>query len=248
MRELEKHLRLWNILDARGLAQKRQVEWGIHMKNRALFICLTGIDGSGKTTQARSLVDWMKGHEITCRYVWNRFEPHMLKPFLLILNKIFMHKKAVSSCHTKKNMLIKHSSLAVIYKYFLLLDYFLQIYKRVTLPLLFGTSVICDRYIYDTIVDIALIFNYSYEQMNELLVNSFRFISCPDLVFLVDTPESIAYQRKDDIPSLDYLIQRREVYQKLAKENKMIILDGSKSIEFLEDIIRKEVDSLMRHA
>ncbi len=216
------------------------------MKSRAIFICFTGIDGSGKTTQAKLLVDWMKGHEIACKYVWNRYEPQMLKPFLLIVKKIFMHERSEPSRHTKKNMLVKHSLFAIIYLYFLLIDYFLQIYKRVTLPLLLGTSVICDRYIYDTIVDIALIFNYPSEQMNKLLAKSFKFVSHPDLVFLVDTPENIAYQRKDDIPSLDYLIQRREIYQKIAKENKMIILDGSKSIASLEEIIQKEVDSLMR--
>jgi dTMP kinase len=66
----------------------------------------------------------------------------------------------------------------------------------------------------------------------------------PDLVFLVNLPEEVAYQRKDDIPSVDYLKKKRAVYLRMEKKYKMTIIDGSKELADLKNVILPEAMKL----
>jgi len=52
------------------------------MKFRAILICFTGIDGSGKTTLAKMLVEGMKKEGIKSKYVYNRSKPFVTKPIM----------------------------------------------------------------------------------------------------------------------------------------------------------------------
>ena len=54
------------------------------MTQRALLICFTGIDGSGKTTQAKLLVDWLASRGIKSMYVWSRGEVLTIRSIFLL--------------------------------------------------------------------------------------------------------------------------------------------------------------------
>lgn len=56
----------------------------------------------------------------------------------------------------------------------------------------------------------------------------------PDILFLIDLPEEIAHKRKDDVPSVDYLRDRRKMYLYIGNEYKMTILDGSMPLDELK--------------
>ena len=51
---------------------------------RACLVVFTGIDGSGKTTQAKLLVDWLHKDGKTVSYVWCRWEPFLVRPLIKI--------------------------------------------------------------------------------------------------------------------------------------------------------------------
>lgn len=57
----------------------------------------------------------------------------------------------------------------------------------------------------------------------------FSILPKPNKIFLVDVPEELAYSRKNDIPHLDYLRDRRMRYLSICKSLGAIVLDGSKS-------------------
>jgi dTMP kinase len=67
------------------------------------------------------------------------------------------------------------------------------------------------------------------------------FAPPPDLIFLIDLPESIAFQRKDDTPSLYYLKERREIYRWLSREYKMEVIDGTKSMAEVEAEVKRRL-------
>ena len=81
--------------------------------------------------------------------------------------------------------------------------------------------------------------NYSGDQVASLLKRYSRFFPKPDIVFLLDIPEEIAYERKDDVPSIEYLSDRRSIYLDVAERSGMRVLDGRKSVtELVEETKR----------
>lgn len=221
-------------------------------KRRGVFICFTGIDGSGKTTLAKSLVDVMKQKGIKTKYVYNRYTPIILRPIILVGKWLFLRGKDIFENYkdytgTKKSASKKHPFLASRYQRILWFDYFFQIFFKIKLPLLFGKNIICDRYIYDTIVtDLSVDFNYSEEDAKNSL-SKLSLFPTPDITFLVDLPEEIAYQRKDDVPSVDYLKDRRGIYHHIGEKYGMVILDGAKKLEELQDDVKNEVFKCLQH-
>jgi dTMP kinase len=216
---------------------------------RGVFICFTGIDGSGKTTLAKSLVEIMKRNGIECRYVYNRYNPFMLKPFIVVARAIFLRGNDMFEDYTEdsnaKKRIFKNHLLSVIYQSFLLFDYSLQIFIKVKIPLILGKNIICDRYIYDTVcTDLAVDMNYSNEKKIDMLRKCFYLFPKPDMTFLIDIPEEIAYGRKDDIPSVDYLKDRRNIYLEIGRAYKMISLDGTKDLVELEGTVVSKVIKL----
>lgn len=216
------------------------------MKRKNFFICFTGIDGSGKTTLARMTVKMLLQQGIPCIYVYNRFTPFLSKPFTGLGRKLFMSKEDVFRDYTRhtqaKQWLLKSRILSFFYQFLILSDYYFQNLFKVKLPLTLGKNIVCDRYIYDTLItDLALSIGYSEQVIKNTLKKYFYFISKPDLVFLVDAPEEIAYQRKEDIPCIDYLKARRGFYSEVGKKEKMVILDGTLSIVKLGAQIRERL-------
>jgi len=209
------------------------------IKKKPVLICFTGIDGSGKSTLAKGLVSSLNKRGIRCKYVYARFEPFILKPFILIGKLIFLRGKNIFKDYknysgTKKKATEKHHLLSWIYQQISLLDYYLQALFKVRLPLLMGRNIICDRYLEDVAVNLAVELNYSNVKLKSVLNKIQRRLPEPDLVFLADVPEEIAYQRKKDVPSIEYLKERRQLYLWIQKEYDMVTLDGCKSITELE--------------
>lgn len=221
-------------------------------KRKGIFICFTGIDGSGKTTLAKSLVNVMKQKGIKTKYVYNRYTPIILRPIILVGKWLFLRSKDVFENYeeytqSKKSSSKKHPVLASLYQRILLFDYFFQTFFKVKLPLLIGKNIVCDRYIYDTIAtDLSVDFNYSEEDIKNSL-GKLSLFPTPDITFLIDLPEEIAYLRKDDVPAVDYLKERRGIYLNIGEKYEMVILDGAKKLEELQDDVKNEVFKCLQH-
>ena len=225
--------------------------WKKFMKNsswrKSKLICFVGIDGSGKTTLAKELVKMMNKRGIQYKYVYGKHEPLILKPFMIIGRIVFLRGKDMFEDYrgysSVKNRAIKHHSfLFTLYRYVLLFDYFLQLLLKIRVPLMLGKNIACDRYVYDTVItDLSVDMNYSGHEIRKLIKRCFCIVPKPDLAFLIDLSEEIAFQRKDDTPSMEYLRERREIYLDVGKEEGMIVLDGSKELAELKGLIRKEV-------
>ena len=217
--------------------------------NKNIFICFTGIDGSGKTTLAKELVKMMNEKGIQYKYVYGRIEPFIVKLFNFIGGKILLRGKDMLDNYaeyssTKSSAIERHSFLFVFYRHILWFEYFLQILFKVRLPFMLGKNIVCDRYVYDTVInDFSAGTNYSGFEIGGLIKKCFYVAPKPDLVFLIDLPEEIAFQRKDDTPSIEYLKERRKVYLDVAKEEeRMVILDGSLPLNNLKHILKDWIE------
>lgn len=214
---------------------------------KAVLICFVGIDGSGKTTQARALAEALSREGVDYRYIWNSYVPGLIRPFIAIGKLAFFRNRGALQDYGRysetRNRLFSSALIAMLYRCLLLLDYSLQVMPRIKLRLMLGKNTICDRYVYDTVADIAVELGYPVEKRKKLLRRLLCLFPQPDLVFLIDTPEEVAAQRKKEHP-VALLRERRKVYLDMAKECGMIVLDGSREIAEMEGVIRGGVRPL----
>lgn len=180
------------------------------------------------------------------KYVYARLDPFLLKPFIIIGHRLILGKKNIFEDYAEysgtKRRAIRDNPLSVVYQWLLLLDYSIQVLVKVKVPLILGSSIICDRYVYDTVAtDLAVDFGYSDKKIQQTLRRLLRLFPKPQLVFLVDVPEEVAYRRKDDIPSIDYLRERRRVYLAMAQDFRFVVLDGCRTVADLEAEAKRRI-------
>jgi len=215
--------------------------------SRKFLISFSGIDGSGKTTLAKHSTNILRGHGFKCNYVYGRLEPLMLKLFIFLGRKVFLRKSDMfrdymGYSNQKRNMVKKHPLLFKIYFLIMLLDYLIQLFLKITIPWVMGNSIVCDRYIFDTVInDFAVDMEYSNKDIKKEIDKFFRFFPKPTLSFFIDVPENIAFKRKNDTPSLKYLEERASKYRSIASEYNMITVDGNKDLKKIKRFIEKKV-------
>ena len=221
-------------------------------RRKAKLICFIGIDGSGKTTLAKELVKTMNERGIRYKYVYGMLEPIIVKLCNFIGIKILLRGKDVFEDYVeystaKRSAIERHSFLFSFYRHLFLFEYFLQLIFKVRFPFMLGKNIVCDRYVYDTVItDLSGGMGYSGAKIRDLIKKCFYVAPKPDLVFLIDLPEEVAFQRKDDTPAIEYLKERRGIYLDVAKEEKMVILDGSLPLNNLKHILEDQIEEIMQ--
>lgn len=222
---------------------------------RGYLICIIGIDGAGKTTLAKSIMVELTKKGIPVEYRWGKFESYLLRFFILVKNKLLVREKDwrenyEKSLEIKKNLL-RNNFVSRLYEYFVLINYTFQVISKITIPLKLGKNVICDRYVYDTIVDMVIDLGYSDEKVKRRLSQLFILLPSPDIFFFIDVPEEVAFRRKDDIPSLEFLKIKKEVYLKILKFLKargamVCVINGTNPIHNLEREVATKVIEYLR--
>jgi thymidylate kinase len=206
------------------------------MNRNGSLICFTGIDGSGKTTQARLLVDWLTSRGIQSVYTWSRGEVLAIRRLFLragrralgtSVREIARDQSAYRDYQTRKSKLMGNEVVRTLWSATTYAEHFVQINRDIRRSIRDGYWVVCDRYQWDTLIDLAVLNNRS----SEWLVGGFnrfmwKLIPQPAVTFLIDLPAEEAMRRKSDIPSLDYVQKRRDHYRYLAKSEPLKVIDG----------------------
>lgn len=212
------------------------------------FICFTGIDGSGKTTQAKLLVNELRDKGYDYEYRYSRFRPIIAKGFVAIARFLFLRKTSAGNYKestVRKKSLSRLRPLVILYEFIMMFDCFLQMVPKIRMPLLMRRNIVCDRYFYDTLLtDIAIDMDYSDKQLENKLRKYRWFFPAPKLLFIIDLPADMAFQRKNDVSCPDYLVDRRPLYLNLAKYFKVAIIDGSKDLSEVQAEIQTRLSQV----
>lgn len=203
---------------------------------RGSLIVFTGIDGSGKTTQAKLLTTSLKQDGLYVSYVWSRWEPFLLKHFIRrwknkATRNIDTSRGSREEIKWEKQRLLRNPVVRWLWLTLFFIDYGFQIFKKIRLGLLKKQIIISDRVFYDSVIDQAV----NLGKNKDWLLNSLDsfwmkfFFPEPDIVIYIDCPEEIAFSRKRDehTPNIEYLIERRKLYLELAGKYNWIKLDGT---------------------
>ena len=193
---------------------------------KGLFICIEGIDASGKTTQAKLLVKNLneKGYEaIYTSEPTHGFFGQILR------RKILYGNERVP---------------AVIEALLFALDRLEHVEKEIEPALKEGKIVVSDRYVYSSIayqgaagLDLTWI-----EEIN-------RWAIKPDLAIYLDVPAEVVIKRLKEKRSVMETLENqrkvREIYLKLVKEGRLVLVDGNRSVEEIEKEILQKVLKLL---
>lgn len=205
------------------------------MRNRSCLICFTGIDGSGKTTHAKSLIRYLDENGCSCKYVWGASRPFLSYVFFVFTKILGYWKRTRKNAYTDpleyapRNIADK---LGVIWRFFLFLDFHVKTTFIIRLPLVLRKTVICDRYFFDLLMDLQLS-NVSSERFVMMLS---RTLPQPLITFLLDVPETLANQRRGF--SLEELAEKRKVFLQIGKFFDLITVDSSKDFSNNQKRIR----------
>lgn len=177
------------------------------MKHRGLFIAFEGLDGSGKTTQARLLREWLESRGFQCLSVR---EPG----------------GTPVGDSIRKLLLDPATELTDLGEAYLYAAARAQLVQDVIRPALDrGETVLCDRYLFSSIayqgyglgLDVDFVRKINLEAVGQLL---------PDYTFVLEVEPEIGIKRQSSQRGLDRIERRnREFYHRVAEGYRRIAAD-----------------------
>jgi len=167
-----------------------------------------------------------------------------------ILKKITMDeektaRREIYMIRETKKRFFKNSIVHLLYASFVLIDHIIWVNLKISPFLQRGEVVICDQYFFDTFVKDITFELKCFRQTTFLLAwVLIRLIPKPQISFLMDIDQNIAFSRKNDVPSVDHLTKLRIVYRSLAAFYGVNVIDGSKD---LDSLINEVFESLTKN-
>lgn len=206
-------------------------------ETKGIFVTFEGIDGSGKSTQANSLLR---------RVQENGFNA-----------VLFREPGGTRISEQIRQILLntKHTEMVAITEVLLYSAARAQLTEEMVIPgLQENDIVICDRYYDSTTAYQGYGRGINMEFINALTSEAANRIE-PDLTFLVDVSVDLAEKRSStigkqdriELESIEFKKKVIEGFREIAENNpnRIVILDGSKDIEQLTDIAWNKIHTLL---
>lgn len=190
----------------------------------------TGIDGSGKTTQAMLLTRKFHAESFSVKYVWMRWFAFFSYPLLLVCRFLGYTKRFKGTLIQREYY--RNRAVAHLWLNLLLLDYALYVVcNRLSER---NTILVVDRFIIDILID--AMYDTHLNPFKSVLGRFLLLYLCRSLMngvhgFLMSVDEKTALGRRSDLPSKDYLSFRIPMYLKLARYLNLTIVNGARDAQ-----------------
>ncbi len=214
---------------------------------RGFLIAISGIDGSGKTTQIDTLEAKLRATDTHVLRIWSRWRPISSLPLLaLFLRSGYAIVHSTSSIGFVETNIPWKRGVASLWCLLTQLDNFMKTTVKLIIPLIAGYTIICDRYILDLLVE-GMADLHDPSTSNRLGYRLLRVLPRPNAAFFIDVNAEVAFGRKPDLPSLTHFIERVKLYRELSKTMGGEILDGGQPRERIRDEIWGHVSKVMKN-
>lgn len=205
------------------------------------LICIIGPDGTGKTTQANHLVEYLQHQGVDCEYKWLRFHHFFSLPVLAVARMMGISR--VETLESGKKIgyheFYRSKLISMIYPYVLFIDTLVFTTLKVTIPTrIFSKTIVCDRSVHDTLVDLTLSTKTSGLLNTSLSKRYATIIPRNCLIIALLSDENTLRGRREDIQYDKVLLQKLHWYQVICDMFNIPSIDASLPIETVEQLIR----------
>lgn len=198
---------------------------------KGMLIALSGVDGGGKTSYARALVEALQNCGLDAHYVWTRVGSQKgLQSLAKRLTRKSIPPGNTGSCPSasdrfqKTRALLSHRWRYIAWKTVNMVDLCLFYNLTLRLKLLRRRIVVCDRYIPDMFVDLHL-YRHGRPGLIWLKLLSW-FLPRPRVNIFLTVPEELAYQRSSDPECLESLRVQARLYSQTQEYLKLTAVDN----------------------
>jgi dTMP kinase len=210
-----------------------------------MIICITGIDGSGKTLQARGLVARLNAAGYPASYAWAGGRAYLSRPLIWLAKRLLGAPRptgrgegqapgatAATSASYRAYLgatgrLLRHGWLRALWRQVTLIEHSAEILAVVLPRLLRGRIVVCDRYIYDSLIGIAVLAGLQPTDLPAAMrLEPFYPVPRPALWLLIDLPAQVAFSRRADVVDVEFLERRVPLYRAAAAALGASVVDG----------------------
>lgn len=214
--------------------------------SRPKALCLVGGDGTGKTAHAKKIIVDLQNAGTKCSYVWFG-QPYLLSyPFMFLCNKLGYTENHVlpGKIVCQEHQYYRNKALAFVWPWIQLLDLAVLVFTRVYLPVWRGITVVCDRFIYDTLVELMADTNDNklYKKTVGKLILSLKPKFA--LVIRLNVNAQTAFDRKNDVPDVRFLRVRRNNYQIISSQLKLETVDAEQPFDAVHQKIMQNIGTV----
>jgi thymidylate kinase len=232
----------------RPLALAERVRAGggrvLALPRRRLLVGLSGIDGSGKSSQASWLADSLTALGVDVEVVWNdllgsRALNLLAAPPKALLRLAGNRNERLASYEesSPSSGVAVASSVRGIWSTVVTFANSLEQRVLASGPVMRDRVVVFDRSPLDLAVRMQVLYRSNVQMQRRLVrVAAPR----PDLAFLLDIPPEVSLARKDDIWSPSQLVEQATLYHELAPSFGVRRLDGQRPPEEIAAEIARE--------
>jgi thymidylate kinase len=187
------------------------------LKYKVVYIY--GLDGSGKSTVCRELINLFGEKGIKATYKWMRFNHYLSKVINVIgrLRGLSFYTIYPDDTKVGYHHYYKSSFLSATYCLTTIFDTFIASLFKLWIPILMGHQVIVlDRFVFDIIVDLSI------DTRNPGLLLGWqgkalrRFLPLEAISIYLDVDKHIIHKRRPDTRWDENFAARKEMYEKIC--------------------------------
>jgi thymidylate kinase len=212
------------------------------MKLNGRVISVSGIDGSGKTTIIEYILKELNSQERKTRYVWLRYNHYFTKLILIICRLIRLTSyENHNGVRVGYHYFYKSKIISFLFISLTWIDTFIATFFTVYIPAFFGRTVVCDRWIPDILIDLAVDTHCLIDEDSKLYKFFYKLVPKSATLLMVNREFDEIYNAREEHQYDKYLNKRFNLYEELKKSGKCQIIDNTKELDSTLSQVKKVI-------